>query len=121
MLVSHTDPLFPTDPASLGGIEKLCHYCAFGEGSTIFVKRFHIDEARAAISDRMIVVIVMCLLDDNFVLQSLHVRGDIYNRRFVTPSNARCCRQLYCSGSARSDQCALTPEALGKILVSRFV
>ena len=68
MLVGYADPIFPTDPASLGGIEKLCHYRAFREGSFIFIERFHVDEACATVSNRVIVVIAMRLLDDNFVL-----------------------------------------------------
>ena len=68
MLVSHADPIFPADPPSFSSIEELRHHRTFGEGAFVFIKGFHVDKTRATVSNRVIVVIVMRLLDDDFVL-----------------------------------------------------
>src|SRR5207253_5519766 len=52
MLVGDADPIFPAYPATLGSIEELGHYCAFGERPFIFIERLHIDEARATVANR---------------------------------------------------------------------
>ena len=67
MFVSHADPILPVDAPSLSGIKKLCHHCAIRECTFVIIKGFNIDEACSAIAEHVVIVIAMCVLDDDLI------------------------------------------------------
>ena len=116
MLVSDADPVFAGDFAALGGIEEESHNGFVVEGAFVLVHGFDFDVASATVADGVVVIVAMRFLDDNFVFQAGHVRGDADNGGLVGEGNASGGTEGERGGSTGGDESGFTFEALREVI-----
>ena len=68
VLVRDANPIFARDLAAFGSVEEVAHYGFVVEGFLVIVEGFDFHEARAAVAERMVVIVAMRFLDNDFVL-----------------------------------------------------
>ena len=114
MLVGDPHPVFAANPA-LAGIEEVRHHGSVSERMLVFIHGFHFDETNASIPNGVIVVVALCLLNDDFILQLLHLGRNAEDCSCIAKRDACRSSQGECRRGSRSNQRSLAPQALGKI------
>jgi len=75
MAVGHANPVLAADLPAFRGVEEMRHHRAIVERGLVFPQGLDFDEADTAIGERVVVVVAVGLLDDDFGLEPGHVVG----------------------------------------------
>src|SRR6201987_5235158 len=115
MLVGDADPVFPAAFAAFTRVEKLCHDRLVVEGLVVLFHGLDFDETQAAIANRVVVVVAMSLLNDNFILQLGQVGRNTEDSVLGASSNTRGGADPQAWSGAGSDKRALAFDSLGEV------
>src|SRR5581483_7253587 len=85
--MSNPHPVLAADLAR-SGIEEMRHRRLLVKCPLVFLKSFHFNETDAAITDGMVIAIAVRFLDDDFVLETAHVRGNVEDGGIAAPRDA---------------------------------
>ena len=90
--MSNANPVFTAD-GTFNSVEEVSHHGFFREGVLVLVHRLDFDDFDAAVSHRVVVFIAVRLLNDNFVLKSRDIGGNINDRVLVAQCHAGGCSE----------------------------
>src|SRR5205807_6256674 len=111
MLVGNAHPVFATDLA-FTGIKKVGHNREIVESLLVLLERFHFDKTNAAITQRMVVSITMCFLNDHLVFKCAYVGRNIENGGIVSPRYTSSGANHKRGSSASGNESGLATQAL---------
>ncbi len=80
MLMRYSNPVLAADSSFFGGVEEVGHHCFVRERLLVICHRLDFNEADAAVQQRVIIIVAMRFLNDDFVLQAGHIRRHLVYR-----------------------------------------
>lgn len=115
MLMSDAHPVLAADLAPFRRVEEVSHDGVVVKGSLVIVQSLDLDKADAAIPDSVFVIVTMSLLDEDFIFEARHVRGNIVDGLLISQSDASCRAQYQRGSGARGNQSILAMQLLRQI------